>query len=252
VSVLRFRCFAGVLLLAIWSGSSNASDFRLERIAIDAGHGGWDQGAVGSRGTAEKDITLAVALRLAKLLEERSPVRVYLTRQSDFYVPLRERTLIANRHRADLFLSIHCNAMEKRSSRGTEIYFCSEKASDKMAELVAERENAIAHDEELPEAQAGFVDIEQILFRLERKLYWEESAIVSKRIIERMIPQLKTMNRGVKSANFAVLRTAKMPAVLVELAFISNAEEEALLRSEAFQDRAARAIFEGLRPMWGD
>lgn len=223
--------------------------YRIERIVVDAGHGGWDPGAVGPGGAKEKDVTLAIALKLFSLLEERSAARVYLTRQDDFYIPLRERTLIANRHRADLFLSIHCNAMDDPAKRGTEIYFCSEKASDAMAELVAQRENAIAQQEAEEAVPGNYVDIEDILFRLERKLYWEASGEISKGIIDRMIPVLGTADRGVKSANFAVLRTAKMPSVLVEIAFLSNPEEEQMLKSGAFQQHAAEAIYRALMPM---
>jgi len=231
------------------AGVDRTTDYRIERIVIDPGHGGWDSGAVGPEGVREKAVTLSVALKLAKLLDQESSARVYLTRQDDFYVPLRERTLIANRHRADLFLSLHCNSVDNRSSHGTEVYFCSENASDRMAELVAERENAVAREEETEIAMGNFVDVEDILFRLERKLYWKESEKISKQVIERMIPVLGTANRGVKSANFSVLRTAKMPSILVEIAFLSNHSEEQQLNSDTFQKRTAEAIFRALKPM---
>ena len=244
------RCILSILILVMASAPAYAEpSYFLSRIVIDAGHGGWDRGAVGSSGVQEKDVTLAVALKLFELLEAHSDARVYLTRQDDFYVPLRERTLIANRHRADLFVSLHCNAIKTKTRGGTEIYYCSEKASDRMAEQVAARENAVAQQEEERAIPAGFVDIEGILFKLERKLYWEESGKISQQILNRMVPYLGTINRGVKSANFAVLRTAKMPAILVEIAFLSNPEEEQKLNSEAFQQRAAEAIYRALKPM---
>lgn len=231
---------------------SPRSGYRIERIVVDPGHGGWDTGAVGPGGTKEKDVTLAVAVRLAGLLDRESAARVYLTRHDDIYVPLRERTLIANRHRADLFISLHCNALEDRSRRGTEIYFCSEKASDRMAELVAQRENSVAREEERKVLRSNLVDVEDILFRLERKLYWQESARIGREIIDRVIPRLGTVNRGVKSANFSVLRTAKMPAILLEIGFISNPEEERALRSDVFQQKVAEAVLHALRPWLGN
>lgn len=246
LEMLTWTIFSFLLIFGQVHGESS---FNIERIVIDPGHGGWDNGAVGQRGVREKDVTLAVALKLFQILEANSNARVYLTRQDDFYVPLRERTLIANRHRADLFVSLHCNSMETKTRGGTEIYYCSEKASDKMAAQVAERENAVAQKEEEQAIEKGFVDVEGILFSLERKLYWEESGKISKQVIDRMVPLLGTVNRGVKSANFSVLRTAKMPAILVEIAFVSNIEEERKLNTDSFQKKAAEAIYYALKPM---
>jgi len=164
----------------------NDLDLRLRRIVIDPGHGGYDPGAVGLRGTKEKDITLKLALRLADTLNSRRNLSVHLTRSADYYLNLSDRTATANQYRADLFLSIHCNAAENRDARGSETYFCSETASDAEAARVAQFENSFADDEDLNTAES-LVDIEFALFRLRRKLLWNDSGSLAKLIQEKIV-----------------------------------------------------------------
>ena len=232
-------------MLARLEKSGGSLDFQIKRLVIDAGHGGFDTGAVGPGGLQEKEITLDIARRLKKLVDERTRVKAFLSRTGDYYLPLSARTVIANQYRADLFVSIHINASPKRSAHGMETFFCSQKASSKEAARIAARENAVAGEKELFRGK-DFVDIEEILFQFERKLYWEDSARFAALFQENLKQNVPLRNRGVQSANFYVLRRAKMPAILLELGFISNPEEEARLRDADFRQRLSEAVFAGL------
>jgi N-acetylmuramoyl-L-alanine amidase len=220
---------------------------RFSSVVIDPGHGGYDPGAVGLGNTQEKNITLAVALKLATALQRRGLSRVYLTRTDDYYLNLSDRTATANQYRADLFISLHCNANDYRSARGCETFFCSETASDSEAERVARFENGFAETEEL-QIKENLLDIEWILFRLQRKLIWKNAGVVANEVQSGLKANLSVRNRGVKSAGFFVLKKAKMPSILVESAFISNPDEEKLLASGDFQDRLVGAVTEQLAP----
>lgn len=216
------------------------------RIVIDAGHGGFDSGAVGLNGTKEKDITLQIAKRLRSALEKHSGVAPYLTREEDYFLDLSERTVLANRYNADLFVSIHCNASDNRSAGGTETFSCSEGASDAEAERVAALENAVVRDTEFFREAPGLVSVEEILFRLERKLLWEESAAHARAVQNLFAGRLGIRDRGTKSASFYVLRRNRMPSILAETAFISHTEEEKLLARSDFQERVVKCLGEAL------
>lgn len=216
----------------------------LRTIVIDPGHGGKDVGAVGPHGTLEKDVNLQVALGLAKLLNQEGRFNVVLTRSDDRFLALQERSAIANKAKADLFVSIHCNAGLKPDSRGFEIYFLSEKASDDDAAAVARRENAVV---ELEGVTGKARDkLEQLLGSLARAEHINESSTVAAHIARQAGKRLSVENRGVKQAGFYVLRGTGMPAVLVESAFITNAKEEGLLRSARYQRKVVDAVFAGL------
>lgn len=219
--------------------------FQLKRLVVDAGHGGFDSGAVGPTNLQEKEVTLDIAMRLKKLVEEKTQMKAFLSRTGDYYLPLSARTVIANQYRADLFVSIHINASTKQTAGGTETFFCSEEASSKEAALLAERENAIGKDEEFFKRK-DFVDIEEILFQFERNLYWDDSAHFANFFQEDLKQKISLRNRGVNSANFYVLRRAKMPAILLELGFISNPEEEKQLRDPDFRQKLSEAILSSI------
>jgi len=221
----------------------NRLSYQIERIVIDPGHGGFDSGAVGPSGVKEKDLTLDIARRLFDLFSKTTDIKVFLTRRGDYYLPLGERTAIANQYSADLFLSIHINANERQEPSGTESYYCSESASSKEAERVAMMENAVAKDEEAFNDNENYVDIEKILFKFERKKYWEDSAQFAGLIQDGLQKSLKLRSRGVKFANFFVLRDARMPSILIEAGFISNPSEEKLLNTSAFRQEVADAIY---------
>jgi len=214
---------------------------RIRNVVIDPGHGGHDPGAVGLRGTKEKDITLEIGRKLADRLDRAGFGRVSLTRTDDYYLNLSDRTAVANQYGADLFVSIHCNANENRKAVGSETFYCSETASSQEAERVAAFENSFAEPEELAR-QESIVDIEWVLFRLQRKLLWKDAEGIATSLQEGMRTSIPVKSRGVHSAGFFVLKKARMPSVLIETAFISNPDEEQLLAKVETQERLAESI----------
>lgn len=208
-------------------------------IVLDPGHGGKEVGAIGPSGLVEKDLTLQIARRLASRLQQKLGVRVILTRDSDEVIPLEQRTALANRYKADLFLSIHLNASTIAGARGSETYFLSLDATDDAARIAAERENAASRGGAAPRQD----DLEFILWDLAHTESLRESSRFAEMVQDEMNRIAGITNRGVKQAPFKVLVGATMPAALVELAFISNPEEEARLRTESFQDQLADSIF---------
>jgi N-acetylmuramoyl-L-alanine amidase len=220
--------------------------YQVKRVVIDAGHGGFDPGAVGKGGLKEKDVTLDLALNIHQKLMQQGNIKSFLTRTGDYYVPLSARTVTANQYQADLFISLHINASKKRASHGSETYFCSEKASSAEAEKLAAFENSVLKFDEPFKKQKGHIDIEDILFKLEQKLYWSESGKFAQTFQERFKRHLPLRSRGVHSANFYVLRRTKMPSILLETGFISNPDEEAMLRSPDFRGQIVDSIVKGL------
>ncbi len=221
---------------------------KIKTVVIDPGHGGKDPGAVGRRGTKEKDITLAISKKLAYFLKEHLNLEVILTRNKDIFIPLRERTRIANKYRADLFVSIHINASLKPVKHGFEVYFLSDEVSDREAQIVANKENEALKYEKTKEEINN--ELSAILWSLTLNEYMNESSELCSFISEEVKkdPFLKKMeNRGIKEAGFYVLRGAKMPAVLVEAGFITNPEEERKLKKSWFQKRIAMAIYNGIK-----
>jgi len=223
-------------------GSPPAGGTRI--IVIDPGHGGRDSGAVGPRGLREKDVALDIALRLRKLIQDRLGLRVILTRSEDVFVPLEERTAIANRAKADFFLSIHVNAAPKSRATGFETYFLSKEPSDNDARASAIRENLPLTEEGL--GHKGQESVKAILWDMAYALYTRESAELAGIMLEELDKIPSVNNRGVKSGPFFVLMGAAMPSALVEVAFISNPQEERKLQEEAYKQRVAEALLEGI------
>lgn len=211
-------------------------------IVIDPGHGGRDPGALGLRRTAEKDITLNIALRLRELLRKRQDLRVLMTRDHDVYIELEERAKFANRHGADLFISIHVNSHPSRLVKGVEIYHFGE-AKDQRALEVAARENGT------PIGNTG-VGWEYLVADLLTTKKIEASLELAWNAKEAMVTQLKgsydVMDHGVKTAPFYVLRFTSMPSILAEVAYISNPDEEALLRTPTFVKNVAHSLYQGI------
>jgi N-acetylmuramoyl-L-alanine amidase len=206
------------------------------KIVVDAGHGGRDPGSIGPDGTREKDVTLRVARALAERLGRVEGVEVVLTRGDDTFIALGERTLIANREEADLFVSIHANSAESRSAEGFETYFLS-AAKSEDARRVAKMENSAIRYES-PEIDPESLDeLNFILWDLAQNEYLRESSALAEAIQVELDRHLPLESRGVKQAGFFVLNGAYMPAVLFEMAFISNPREEALLNDSAFRTR---------------
>lgn len=217
-------------------------------VVIDPGHGGIEEGAVGPGGLVEKDVALDLARRLAARLESRSGVTAVLTRSDDRLVGHDERTAIANHNRADLFLSIHLNGSHRRSARGAETYFLSEDATDDEARTLAALENrgAVADD---PGAVEG---LDLVLWDLAQNRYLAESSGLAERIQSELNRLTGTRNRGVRQAPFRVLRGATMPAVLVEVGFVSNPEEESKLARDDYRDRIVEALANAVRAYLGE
>jgi N-acetylmuramoyl-L-alanine amidase len=214
----------------------------VSRIVIDPGHGGHDPGAAG-RGTTEAELVLDIALRLEQLLTKTPAVEVVLTRRTDTYVPLQERTLIANREGADLFLSIHANASPNMLARGVETYILN-FASNRNAEAVAARENAASG-----QAMGALPDLVKAI-ALNNKL--DESRDFATYVQRAMIARLKGPNKnikdlGVKQAPFVVLIGAAMPSVLAEISFLTNEQEVRLLRGSTYRQRIAEALHDAIR-----
>jgi len=214
----------------------------VSRIVIDPGHGGHDPGATG-KGVSEAELVLDVALRLEQLLQKQQGVEVILTRRSDEFIPLPERTAIANREGADLFLSIHANASNNVQARGVETYFLN-FAQNLSAAAVAARENAASA--QLMGALPDFVKA----IALNNKL--DESRDFATFVQQAMVARLKTSNKtlrnlGVKQAPFVVLIGAAMPSVLAEISFVTNPQEARLLKGNAYRQRIAEALFNAIK-----
>ncbi|HEX9734119.1 MAG TPA: N-acetylmuramoyl-L-alanine amidase [Thermoanaerobaculia bacterium] len=210
-------------------------------IVIDPGHGGPETGAVGPSGTTEKELALAVGRSLKRLLERRMAVRVVLTRDGDQDLPLETRTAVANQNQADLFVSLHFNSYYGRQAHGAETYFLSREASDQVAAAAAATENLSAGEPD-PE-----LDLKLILWDLAQTYHLAESQRFASLVQEELNLTLGLRDRGVKQAPFLVLMGATMPAVLVELGFLSNPDEEAKLRSPIYQAELVDSLFRAIR-----
>jgi N-acetylmuramoyl-L-alanine amidase len=218
---------------------------RPKVIVIDPGHGGRDPGAVGPSGTQEKHVNLAIAKKVRALLVSAGWT-VYLTREDDTFVPLVERTAFANAKRADVFLSIHCNAAVKARSgeKGFEAYSLAEYATDPDAVAAERLENEAIRFEQPTKAQEK---LQKLLWSLVLNEYMNDSSRLCGLIAREVVQRTDLKHRGVKQAGFYVLRGAQMPAVLLECGFISNPFEEARLMKPEFQMSIADGIASGIR-----
>ena len=239
------------------AGSNSAGDslslsrqlgLKIKTIAIDAGHGGHDPGALGSSGLKEKTITLDVAKRLAVLVKERLGCSVVMTRDQDEFIPLEQRPFIAKSKGADLFVSIHVNANRKRKARGIETYIQSLRASDRDAMATAARENAMS-TKRLSELKS---ELDRIFADLAKDDKLEESLQLAHAVQGSLVDTMKpikghVVNLGVKRAFFYVLINTEMPSILAEVGFISNPDEEKLLRTEAYRQSIAEALYQGVK-----
>jgi N-acetylmuramoyl-L-alanine amidase len=212
-------------------------------VAIDAGHGGEDPGAT-YHGTQEKDITLDLAREVTRALEERTGVKPILVRKGDYFIPLRKRWDLAEEAKADLFVSLHCNANEDQRARGTEVYFLSLKgATDSRARELAERENEV-------DRRLGVAPETSVLDEIVEDMIQADVLMKSERLASECVNRLVVLGtvyeRGVKQAGFEVLKSPRMPSILVEAAFISNKPENKLLRDEKWQKRFAGMLADGI------
>lgn len=216
---------------------------KIGRIVIDPGHGGHDTGTIGPTGLMEKDLCLDVALRLGKIIDQRLPgADVVYTRSDDSFVPLEERTNIANQAKADLFISIHANSSRDTDARGIETYYLNLKGTSEAMEVAA-RENATA--------QEGVHDLESLVKRIAQTEKIDESkefaADIQESLSNRIQKTSKSVrNRGVRKAPFVVLIGADMPSILTEISFLSNPADEKLLKQPEQRQRVAEGLYQGI------
>jgi N-acetylmuramoyl-L-alanine amidase len=228
------------------STAQNSSSHGIKTIVIDPGHGGVEPGAKGKFGALEKNITLAVSLKLKAIIERYLALRVILTREEDVDISLENRAALANNNKADLFISIHANSSYRRDASGSETFFLSMEATDEEARKLAYLENNPAQLEKGISGE-NEDEIKMILWDMAQTAYLNESSILAESIQNELNSLFLTRNRGIKQAPFKVLTGVACPAVLVEMAFISDPDEERKLKNEDFQQRIAYAIFQGLQ-----
>jgi N-acetylmuramoyl-L-alanine amidase len=219
---------------------------RVRLVVIDAGHGGDDTGARGPGGVLEKHVTLAIAKNLADELNKVNGVRAILTRDSDFFIPLRQRYEIAEKAKADLFVSIHCNSSRRRGrGSGTEVYFLSLKgASDQADADLADLENAADIVGGVPPQAED--DVVSVLYDVKRNVALERSQLLAETLLDHVAADRRVESRGIKQAGFVVLKSVEFPSVLVETAFINNYREVKLLKDPAFQRQMGKQLANGV------
>ncbi len=224
---------------------TSAQQSKRKIIVIDAGHGGVDPGAIGYKGTYEKKITLEMARELKAELETNSKYKVYLTRNRDIFIPLRDRVKIARKKDADLFISIHADSARNRKAKGLSVYTLSETASDKEAAALAEKENKA-------DIVAGlnFADhtkeVSDILLNLAQRETNNSSSEFANFLSAEMSKIVKTVSNTHRFAGFAVLKAPDVPSVLLELGYLSNPEEEKLLRQKNYRKKLAKATLKAV------
>lgn len=221
---------------------TRALGLHIGRVVLDPGHGGHDQGTQGPTGLLEKDLVLDVALRLGALIEERLGGEVVYTRRTDEFLPLEERTAIANESRADLFLSIHANSSPVRRVSGAEVFYLNFTTSREALELAA-RENA-GHSRSI-------FELRELIQKIALKDKLDESRELASHMQQELAREWRRMNpaardRGVKTAPFVVLIGASMPSVLAEIGFVSNPKDEALMKKPEYRQRLAEALYRGI------
>ncbi|MGC8864662.1 MAG: N-acetylmuramoyl-L-alanine amidase [Bacteroidales bacterium] len=218
---------------------------RVTTVVIDAGHGGKDPGALGLK-SREKDITLKVALKAGELIRsQHSDVKVIYTRTRDEFIELHRRAEVANKNKADLFISIHCNSHKSRTHYGAETFVMGLHRSQANLEVARFENAAILYEDDYKENYQGFdpnSPESYIIFSMYQNIYREQSLLFASLVQEELSEQLRRFDRGVKEAGFLVLYRTTMPSVLVELGFISNAAEEEYLRSAQGQQQLAASL----------
>lgn len=217
--------------------------WQIRKVVIDPGHGGNDPGAVGKSGLKEKDVNLDIARRLAKILKEDG-IDVTLTRSTDVFIPLSQRSKIANNTKADLFISIHSNANRVRSLNGFEVYYVSPNVGDLRRALSAAENSRLDLDNQ--SFLSSSLDLKTTLWDMIYTYNRAEAIKLAADICKVITDDLNTRVIGVKHAAFQVLKETQMPAILIETGFLSNANEERLLKNSSYRQQIAEAIERGI------
>jgi N-acetylmuramoyl-L-alanine amidase len=220
--------------------------WRLDTIVLDAGHGGKDPGSTGKYGTKEKDVVLDIIKRIGRLLEKNTRIKVIYTRDEDVFIPLYQRTKLANESNGKLFVSIHANSNKNRNVKGFETYLLRPGKSDD-AIAVASRENAVIKLEEKVGQYQKLTGENLIMATMAQSMFLKESEDLAAILQVELDKKLTSPNRGVKQAGFHVLIGASMPNVLVEVGFISNPAEEKKLKQGNYRQQIAEAVFAGIK-----
>ena len=219
--------------------------WRLDMVVLDPGHGGKDPGAIGKYGTREKDVVLDIAKRAGKLLE-KSGIKVFYTRDEDVFVPLLDRTKMANETNGKLFVSIHANANKNRKVQGFETFLLRPGKSEDAID-VATRENSVINLEEFTDQYTDLTGEALIMATMAQSMFMKESEDLASIIQMELDKRLNTPNRGVKQAGFYVLIGASMPNVLVEVGFLSNPAEEKKLKQDNHKQKIAEALYQAIK-----
>lgn len=241
-----FRYIIFLIIVLFFFSSVQAAKDKAFTIVIDPGHGGRDPGAVGAS-AKEKAINLSVALKLGDLIQSNhSDVRVVYTRRTDVFIELDERANIANRNKADLFISLHTNAVKRGSTvTGTETYTLGLARSDENLEVAMRENSAILLEDDYLQKYEGFDPTSSesyIIFEFMQNKHMEQSIGLASEV-QKFFSSSNRVDRGVRQAGFLVLRKTSMPSVLIELGYISNREEERYMKSEAGQNKLAAAVY---------
>jgi N-acetylmuramoyl-L-alanine amidase len=229
------------------SKAAKPSHRRLLTIAIDPGHGGEDPGAIGKRGSREKDIVLAISRRLKQKIEAEPDMRTYLTRDGDYFVPLHVRVNKARRVQADLFVSIHADAFIRPQAKGASVFALSQHgATSTAARWLANKENGADLIGGL-NIKTQDKQVAQLLLDMSTTAQIKDSLMLGDAVLKQIGGFAKLHKRQVEQASFAVLKAPDVPSILIETAFISNPEEEARLNDHEYQEQIAKAILRGVR-----
>lgn len=217
-------------------------------IVLDPGHGGKDTGAIGVNGIKEKTVVLAIAKKLAQQIKKQKNIRVVLTRSGDYFIPLRERLRIARKNNADLFIAIHADAHFDKEAEGVSVYALSERgATSEAARWLAQRENHSELDEvELDELQDDSKQLRAVLIDLAQTATIRDSVNLGAQVLSALDDISSLHYREVEQAPFVVLKSPDIPSILVETGFITNFKEEARLKSPAYQQKIANALWQGI------
>ncbi|AWW33088.1 N-acetylmuramoyl-L-alanine amidase [Echinicola strongylocentroti] len=248
IIILFLTCIT--LLSAFVPAGESARKFKMRRVVIDAGHGGKDPGTMGSR-SKEKDVALSIALKVGNYIKQYVPdVEVIYTRKTDVFIELKERANIANRNKADLFVSIHCNAVRGSNAYGTETYVMGSNHFERNFDVVKRENSVILQEDDYKENYEGFdpnSPESYMMVNLMQKAYFANSLSLAQKVETDFKTRLNRHSRGVKQLPLYVLWTTSMPSVLIETGFLSNSNEERYLNSENGQAYIASAIYRSIK-----
>ncbi|MEI6756259.1 MAG: N-acetylmuramoyl-L-alanine amidase [Chlorobium sp.] len=228
--------------------SRDVEKWKLNTIVLDAGHGGKDPGAIGGNGTNEKDVVLNIVHDLGTFIEQRWPdVHVIYTRKDDSFIPLYERGKIANRNGGKLFVSLHCNASPNKSAHGSEVYILGLHKTRQALDVAMFENSVIRKEEDYQQQYKGFSEEHLIMSTMAQNAFAKQSTTLAQDILRPVERKPGSNSRTVRQAGFMVLWTPSMPSALVEVGYLSNPEEEKILRDRQAQTKIAWGIFQGLQ-----